>query len=367
VALVPGAVTLNPEEVDIAFRMGALTLPLPFWASAMDGVVDVPFAIAMGRLGGVGVLNLDGVHTRYEDPAPVIRRIAEAGRAEVNDVLKDAYREPVKPALVAARIREIKAAGVPCAVSTVPARARERARLVEEAGADVYVVQGTVLTARHRSHSYRQLSFEELCREISIPVVVGNCVQYATALELMETGVAGVLVGVGPGAACTTRGVLGVGVPQVTATCDVAAAREEHLRRTGRRVMVITDGGMRVGADVCKAFAAGADAVMIGSPLAGAAESASRGFNWGMATPDPNLPRGTRIEVGVRATLREILAGPARVDDGTQNFSGALRSSLGVCGAADIREFQGVEMVIAPQITSEGKLLQRSQHVGMGR
>jgi IMP dehydrogenase len=367
VALVPGGVTLNPDEVDISFRLGDLTLPLPIWGSAMDGVVDVAFAVAMGRLGGLAVLNLDGVHTRYENSAPVIERIAEADRTEVNAVLKDAYREPVKPHLITARIREIRAAGVPCAVSTVPARAQERARLVEEAGADVYVVQGTVLTARHRSHSYHQLSFDELCRTVSIPVVVGNCVSYGTALELMETGVAGLLVGVGPGAACTTRGVLGVGVPQVTATCDVAAARDEHHRRTGRRVAVITDGGMRIGADVCKAFASGADAVMIGSPLAGSAESASRGFNWGMATPDPNLPRGTRIEVGVRASLQEILVGPARVDDGTQNFAGALRSSLGVCGAASIREFQSVEMVIAPQITSEGKSLQRSQHVGMGR
>ncbi|HKF75273.1 MAG TPA: GuaB3 family IMP dehydrogenase-related protein [Candidatus Dormibacteraeota bacterium] len=367
VALVPGGVTLNPDEVDISFRLGELTLPLPFWAAAMDGVVDVPFAVAMGRLGGIAVLNLDGLQTRYEEPGPVIRRIVQADRSEVNQVLKDAYRQPVRTELIAARVREIKAAGVPCAVSTVPARARERARTVEAAGADVLVVQGTVLTARHRSSSYRQLSFEELCRAIDIPVVVGNCVQYDTALELMETGVAGVMVGVGPGAACTTRGVLGVGVPQVTATCDVAAARDEHLRRTGRRVAVITDGGMRVGGDVCKAFAAGADAVMIGSPLAGAAESASAGCNWGMATPDPNLPRGTRIEVGVRATLAEILAGPARVDDGTQNFAGALRSSLGVCGAADLREFQRVELVVAPQITSEGKLLQRSQHVGMGR
>ncbi|HEY4025153.1 MAG TPA: GuaB3 family IMP dehydrogenase-related protein [Candidatus Dormibacteraeota bacterium] len=367
IALVPGGITLNPDEVDISFRIGDLELPLPFWGSAMDGVVDVPFAIAMGRLGGIAVLNLDGVHTRYEDSAPVVRRIAEAGRAEVNQVLKDAYMEPVKPHLVTARIREIKAAGVACAVSTVPAHAAERARLVEEAGADVLVVQGTVLTARHRSSSYHQLSFDRLCREVSIPVVVGNCVQYDTALELMETGVAGLLVGVGPGAACTTRAVLGVGVPQITATCDVAAARDEHRRRTGRHVAVITDGGMRVGADVCKAFAAGADAVMVGSPLAGAAESASRGFNWGMATPDPNLPRGTRIEVGVRATLAEILVGPARVDDGTQNFAGALRSSLGVCGAADVAAFHQVELVIAPQITSEGKLLQRSQNVGMGR
>jgi IMP dehydrogenase len=320
----------------------------------------------MGKLGGIAVLNLDGVHTRYDDSAPVIARIAEAGRQDVNQVLKDAYREPVKDELIAKRIRQIKAAGVPCAVSSVPALAAGRAALVQEAGADVYVVQGTVLTARHHSTTSELLSFDRLCAALSIPVVVGNCVSYETALELMETGIAGILVGIGPGAACTTRGVLGVGVPQVTATADVAAARDEYERRAGRRVAVITDGGMRIGADVCKAFASGADAVMIGSPLAGSAESASKGFNWGMATPDPNLPRGTRIQVGVKAGLAEILTGPARVDDGTQNFSGALRSALGVCGARDLREFQQVEIVIAPAITSEGKMLQRSQSVGMG-
>jgi IMP dehydrogenase len=365
--LVPGGVTINPDEVDISFSLGQLTLPLPFWGAAMDGVVDVDFAIAMGRLGGLAVLNLDGIQTRYEDPAPVIRRIAEAERGEVNQVLKDAYREPVQGRLIEQRIRQIKAAGVPCAVSTVPAHAEQRAELIEEAGADVLVVQGTVLTARHHSSAYHQLSFSELCRSLTIPVVVGNCVSYETALELMETGVAGILVGVGPGAACTTRGVLGVGVPQVTATVDVAAAREEHYARSGRRVAVITDGGMRIGADVCKAFASGADAVMIGSPLAASGESASKGFNWGMATPDPNLPRGTRIEVGVKAALAEILCGPARVDDGTQNFAGALRSALGVCGAPDLGQFQSVDMVVAPAIASEGKVLQRSQSVGMGR
>lgn len=367
IALVPGRVTVNPDETDISARIGSLRLALPFLGSAMDGVVDVAFAIAMGRLGGLAVLNLDGVHTRYENSAEVVARIAAAGREEVNALLKQAYQEPVKPHLVERRIREIKAAGVPCAVSSIPAWARERAELVERAGADLYVVQGTVLTARHASRAYQQLSFEELCRGLSIPVVVGNCVSYDTALELMETGIAGILVGVGPGAACTTRGVLGVGVPQVTATADVAAARDHHQAATGRRVAVITDGGMRIGADVCKAFAAGADAVMIGSPLAGAAESASKGFNWGMATPDPNLPRGTRIEVGVRATLREILLGPARVDDGTQNFAGALRSSLGVCGCRDIESFHQVELVIAPSIVSEGKVLQQAQRVGMGR
>jgi IMP dehydrogenase len=367
VALVPGRVTINPDDVDITFRLGDLRLELPIWGSAMDGVVDVAFAIAMGRLGGIAVLNLDGVQTKYDDPAPVIRRIAEASRGEINGLLQEVYREPVKARLIEERIRAIKAAGISCAVSSIPARAAERAEIVESAGADVLVIQGTVLTARHISRSYTQLSFADLTRQLRIPVVAGNAVHYGTALELMEEGIAGILVGVGPGAACTTRGVLGVGVPQVTATADVAAARDEHFRRTGRRVAVITDGGMRIGADVCKAFACGADAVMIGSPLAGSAESASTGFNWGMATPDPNLPRGTRIEVGVKATLAQVLSGPATVDDGTQNFAGALRSALGVCGAGDIEEFQKVELVIAPAIISEGKSQQRSQQVGMGR
>ena len=358
VALVPGGVTLNPDEVDISFAMGDhFRLEIPVWGAAMDGVVDVDFAIAMGRLGGIAVLNLDGVHTRYADSKPIIERIAAADKASVNAILKEVYREPVKPQLITERIKTIKAAGVPCAVSTVPARAEERAELVQSAGADVLVVQGTVLTARHSSKSYHQLAFDALVRACDIPVIVGNCVHYETALELMDSGIAGILVGVGPGAACTTRGVLGVGVPQVTATADVAAARDEHMRR----------GGMRIGADVCKAFASGADAVMIGTPLAGAEESASKGYNWGMATPDPNLPRGTRVQVGTKATLREILLGPARVDDGSQNFAGALRSALGVCGAHDIPEFQHVEMVIAPAITSEGKSLQQSQHVGMGK
>src|SRR6202163_3287865 len=270
VALVPGGVTLNPEDVDITFSMGKrFHLPIPIWGAAMDGVVDVDFAIAMGKLGGVAVLNLDGVHTRYEDSAPIIKRIAEADKAHVNALLKEVYREPVKAKLISERIEAIKAAGVACAVSTIPARAAERAELAQKAGADVLVVQGTVLTARHSSKSYHQLSFEDLVRACDIPVVVGNCVHYETALELMETGIAGILVGVGPGAACTTRGVLRVGVPQVTATADVAAARDEYMRRGGMRVAVITDGGMRIGADVCKAFASGADAVMIGTPLAG--------------------------------------------------------------------------------------------------
>jgi IMP dehydrogenase len=366
VALVPGRVTVNPEEIDISTVIGGQRLDIPILAAAMDGTVDVEFAIAMGRLGGLAVLNLDGVQTRYEDPSEVLRKIADAPPEEINVLIQKIYREPVKDELIARRVRQIKAAGVLAAVSTTPQRAAQRAPLIAEAGADLMVVQGTVLTARHISKAYKQLSFKELTSTCPIPIVVGNCVEYEGALELMEDGIAGILVGVGPGAACTTRGVLGVGVPQVTATSDVAAARNDYWQRTGRYVPVITDGGMRIGGDVCKAFASGADAVMIGSIFAATEEAAGHGFHWGMATPDPNLPRGTRIEVGTRSTLAEVLVGPAHVDDGSQNLAGAIRSSMGVCGARSIREFQEVEMVIAPAIVSEGKQAQAAQRVGMG-
>jgi len=366
VALVPGRVTINPEEIDISSEIGGLKLGIPILASAMDGAVDVDFAIAMGKLGGLAVLNLDGVQTRYEDPSDVLHRIADASPEVVNVVIQKIYKEPVKEELIARRIQEIKAEGVLCAVSTIPQRAEQRLDVMVEAGADIVFVQGTVLTARHVSKAYKQLSFREFTEKSPIPVVVGNCVDYDTALELMAEGISGLLVGVGPGAACTTRGVLGVGVPQVTATSDVAAARDDYQRRTGRYVPIITDGGMRIGGDVCKAFASGADAVMIGSIFAATEEAAGHGYHWGMATPDPNLPRGTRIKVGTRATLAEVLVGPARVDDGSQNLSGAIRSCMGVCGARNIREFQQVEMVIAPAITSEGKQAQTAQRVGMG-
>lgn len=366
VALVPGRVTINPEEVDSSFELGPLRLQVPILAAAMDGVVDVGFAIEMGRLGGMAILNLDGLQTRYADPSSVLAEIAEAPREHINALLQKVYQAPVREQLIAERITAVKRAQVPVGVSTVPAHASRRARLVEEAGADCLVVQGTVLTARHISRSYEQLSFEKLCSELRIPVIAGNCVEYETALELMQSGIAGILVGVGPGAACTTRGVLGVGVPQVTATSDVAAARETYLEQRGRRVQVITDGGMRVGGDIAKAFASGADAVMVGSIFAGTSDAAGGGYHWGMATPDPNLPRGTRIKVGQRGTLRQVLLGPARVDDGTQNLVGALRSAMGVCGARTIREFQQTEVVIAPAIQSEGKLFQQAQQVGMG-
>src|SRR5438445_5801991 len=366
VALVPGRVTINPDEVDCAVELGSLRLAVPILAAAMDGVVDVRFAIEMGRLGGMAVLNLDGLQTRYADPTSILREIAEAPRERINALLQKVYQAPVREQLIGERITAVKRARVPVGVSTVPAQARRRAGLVREAGADCLVVQGTVLTARHISRSYEQLSFEKLCAELSIPVVAGNCVEYETALELMETGIAGILVGVGPGAACTTRGVLGVGVPPVTATSDVAAARETYLHETGRRVQVITDGGMRVGGDIAKAFASGADAVLTGSIFSGPLEAAGGGYHWGMATPDPNLPRGTRIKVGQRGTLREVLLGPAREDDGTQNLVGALRSAMGVCGAPTLREFQLTELVIAPAIQNEGKLFQQAQQVGMG-
>jgi IMP dehydrogenase len=296
----------------------------------------------------------------------VLREIADAPADTVNTLLQKIYSAPVQDGLIGLRIEEIKQAGVPCAVSTVPGYAERRAPIVQEAGADVLVVQGTVLTARHVSKSYRHLSFRELTESIDIPVIAGNCVDYATALELMDTGIKGLLVGVGPGAACTTRAVLGVGVPQVTATSDCAAARDDHFRRSGDHVAIITDGGMRLGGDVAKALASGADCVMIGSIFAAAEEAAGHGNHWGMATPDPNLPRGTRIRTRRKGTLREILFGPAHVDDGSMNLVGALKSAMGVCGARNIKEFQSTEMVIAPSIKTEGKVQQREQRVGMG-
>jgi IMP dehydrogenase len=366
VALVPGRITINPEEIDLSFALDGCSLEIPFLAAAMDGVVDRRFAVQMGRLGGLAVLNLDGVQTRYEDPEGVLQEIAEAPADSINTVLQKLYTAPVQDGLIGQRIEEIKSAGVPCAASTIPAHAERRAPIVQEAGGDVFVVQGTVLTARHVSKSYRHLSFRDLTASLDIPVVAGNCVDYATALELMDTGIKGLLVGVGPGAACTTRAVLGVGVPQVTATSDCAAARDDHYRRSGEHVAVITDGGMRLGGDVAKAFASGADAVMIGSIFAAASEAAGHGNHWGMATPDPNLPRGTRIRTAIKGTLREILFGPAHVDDGSMNLVGALKSAMGVCGARNLREFQDTELVIAPSIKTEGKVQQREQRVGMG-
>src|ERR1700692_3987134 len=295
VALVPGRVTVTPAEIDVAFAVNGPSLEIPFLAAAMDGLGDTRFAAEMGHLGGLAVLNLDGVQTRYEDPAEVLAAIAESPVAQTTPLRKKISPAPVQDALIAQRSEEITGAGVACAVSTVPAHAERRAPIVQEAGAHMLVVQGTVLTARHVSKSYKHLSFSELTHSVDIPVVAGNCVDYATALELMDTGIKGLLVGVGPGAACTTRAVLGVGVPQGTATSDCPAARDAPFRPSGERVAIITDGGMRLGGDVAKAFASGADAVMIGSIFASAAGAAGPRNHWGRAYAHPTLPRGTRI------------------------------------------------------------------------
>ncbi|MGA1864963.1 MAG: GuaB3 family IMP dehydrogenase-related protein [bacterium] len=365
IALVPGRITINPNEVDISWELKGKRFDLPFLAAAMDGVVDTRMAIAMGRLGGLAVLNLEGVQTRYEDPNSILDEIASASKEEATKIIQNIYTRPIKEDLIAKRIQEIKAGGAPAILSAIPTRASKFAHIAQEAGADVFVIQSTVLTVEHITSEYEVADLKRLCKEIKIPVIAGNCVTYDVSLDLMEEGVDGLLIGVGPGAACTTRGVLGIGVPQVTATCDAAAARDFYYKKSGRYVPIITDGGMSVGGDICKAIACGADAVMIGSAFARAKEAPGRGHHWGMATPHANLPRGTRIHVGTTGTLEQILYGPAELDDGSQNLVGALRTAMGNCGARDIREMQMTELVIAPAIKTEGKVFQKFQHVGM--
>jgi len=361
VAIVPGDVTINPDQTNTELRIGDNVFSVPIIAASMDGVTDVGFAIAMHKLGGLAVLNLDGVQVRYDNPGEILAEIARVPAAEVTHLLQKIYSQPVKENLLGERVLEIKKAGATCAVSTLPANTKKFAPVVEEAGADIIVVQSTVTSARHISKSYKGLIFSELCKEVSIPIVVGNCVSYNACLELMQAGIAGVLVGVGPGAACTTREVLGVGVPQITATIDCAAARDAYEKESGRYVPIITDGGFRKGGDVCKAFVAGADAVMVGSIFAQAREAPGQGYHWGMSHPHPALPRGTRIAVGTTGTLEQILFGPTSVTDGSQNLVGALRTAMGVCGAATIAEMHQVEMVIAPSIVTEGKSWQFAQ------
>jgi IMP dehydrogenase len=361
VAIVPGDVTVNPDQVNIDFKVEEFTFAMPILAAAMDAVTDVNMAVLMGKLGGLAVLHLEGVQTRYDNPQEILAEIARASDAEVTPLLQKIYSQSIKENLIGERIQQIKKSGVVCAVSVAPANAKRFAPIAAEARADIFVVQSTVTTARHTSKSYRGLIFSELCQSTSMPVIVGNCVSYSSCLELMRTGVSGVLVGVGPGAACTTREVLGIGVPQITATMDCAAAREEYLRESGKYVPIITDGGFRKGGDVCKAFAAGADAVMLGSIFARAREAPGLGYHWGMSHPHPALPRGTRIKVGITGTLEQILFGPTSVTDGSQNIIGALRTTMGICGALTVQEMHKAEMVIAPAITTEGKSWQHSQ------
>jgi IMP dehydrogenase len=362
VAIVPGDVTINPAMTEIALQIGELDLQVPVLAAAMDGVVDPRFAIRFAEAGGLAVLNLEGLQTRCEQPDAVLEQVAAASRDEATAVLQKAYTAPIRLELIGRRIEEIKKAGALCAVSCTPANTKRFAPLAREAGVDAFVVQSTVTTARHVSYSERGLIFPELVSQMApVPVVVGNTVGFAACRELMETGVAGVLVGVGPGAACTSREVLGIGVPQVTATMDCAAARDQYYRESGRYVPIITDGGIRSGGDLCKAFAAGADGVMLGSILAACEEAPGRGHHWGMATPHADLPRGTRVAVGVNTTIRQVLFGPSSRTDGTENLVGALRTAMGMCGARTIREFQQTELVLAPSIKTEGKQIQLAQ------
>ncbi len=361
VAIVPGDITVNPDQTNIDLKIENFTFSIPIIASAMDAVTDVNFAILMNKLGGLAVLNLEGIQTRYDNPEEILAEIARAPDAEVTPRLQKIYSQPIKENLIGERIQAIKKSGAVCAVSVAPANTKRLAPIAAEAKADIFVVQSTITTTRHISKSYRGLIFPELIKSIPMPIIVGNCVSYSACLELMRTGISGVLVGVGPGAACTTREVLGVGVPQITATIDCAAARDEYLNESGRYVPIITDGGFRKGGDLCKAFAAGADAVMIGSVFAQAKEAPGLGYHWGMSHPHPALPRGTRIKVGTTSPLEQILFGPTSVTDGSQNFVGALRTAMGTCGVPTIQEMHQVEMVIAPAITTEGKWWQLSQ------
>ena len=358
VAIVPGQVTINPDLTSTKMTIGDRPFDIPFLASAMDGTVSPHFATLMHQMGGLGVLNAEGLYTRYEDPHSILEEIISMPQSEVTEHLQQVYSAPIQEHLIGQRVQEIRKSGATCAVSFTPQNTKRMSPMSVEAGADIVVVQSTVTTARHMSRSYRGLIFSELINTLHVPVVVGNCVTYSVAQELMETGIDGILVGVGPGSACTTREVVGVGVPQVTATLECAAAREDYFRRTGRYVAVITDGGLRTGGDVCKAIASGADGVMLGTPFAQAEEAPGQGYNWGMANAHPELPRGTRINVGTKGTLRQILYGPTSVTDGTQNLVGALRVAMGMCGAYTVRDLHKADMVIAPSIKTEGKYYQ---------
>jgi IMP dehydrogenase len=366
IAIVPSRRTRDPDDVDITWQLDGFRFALPMMGSAMDGALSPATAAAIGRLGGLGVLNLEGLWTRYEEPEPYFEEIAELPAEKATRRMQEIYLEPIKAHLVGQRVAEMKTEKFVTAASLTPQRVRDLAPVALEAGLDILVIQGTVVSAEHVSTRAEPLNLRQFIADCDAPVIVGGCASYSTALHLMRTGAAAVLVGVGPGAACTTRGVLGVGVPQATAIADAAGARIRHLDETGRYVHVIADGGMRTGGDVAKAIACGADAVMIGSPLASAEEAPGRGYHWGMATFHPTLPRGARVQVGRLGTLAEILVGPAHENDGRRNLFGALKVSMATCGYSDLKEFQKAEVMLGPSLQTEGKGLQRAQKVGMG-
>ena len=355
VAISPGALTVNPDMVDTSFKLEGVEIDIPILGSAMDAVANPSFAGAMHKQGALSVMNLEGIQTRYDEPQSVLEKISESTKENVTSVMQEVYSAPIKEHLLDKRVKEIKSTGSTCAVSVTPALTKKLAPIAVDAGADMIVVQSTVTTARHSSRSEKGLQFPELLELVSVPVLVGNCVGYDVAKEIMGTGIHGLLVGVGPGAACTTREVTGVGVPQVTATMDCATARDDYFNETGRYVPIITDGGIRTGGELCKAIASGADAVMIGTPLAQSTEAPAKGFNWGMASPHPALPRGTRVQVGTKGSLEQLFFGPSNVSDGTQNLIGALKACMGMVGALNIKEMHQAEVVVAPSIKTEGK------------
>ena len=368
IALTPGVRTLDPSLADTNWEIGGIKREIPILASAMDGVVDAKMAVLLSELGAIGVLNLEGIQTRYEDPEPILKRIESVGKDEFVGLMQELYAEPIKPNLIEQRITEIKQQGGIAAVSLTPVGAVKYGEVVAKAGADLLFIQATVVSTAHLSpESITPLDLADFCQKMPMPIILGNCVTYEVALNLMKAGAAAVLVGIGPGAACTSRGVLGVGVPQATATADCAAARDDYYAQTGKYIPVIADGGIVTGGDICKCLACGADAVMIGSPIARAAEAPGGDYHWGMATPSPVLPRGTRIKVGTTGTIKEILVGPAKLDDGTHNLLGAIKTSMGTLGAKNLKEMQKVDVVIAPSLLTEGKVYQKAQQLGMGK
>ncbi len=368
IALVPGNRTIDPRLTNTTWQFGNIEREIPIIASAMDSVVDVNMAVRLTELGALGVINLDGLQTRYPDPNPILDRLTEVGKEEFVALMQELYQKPVQLELISQRIKEVKSRGGIACVSAVPGNAAKYGKIAVEAGCDLFFVQSTVVSTNHLvPQSVSLLDLAEFCASMPIPVILGNCVTYEVTLELMKAGAAGILVGIGPGAACTSRGVLGVGVPQATAIADCAGARNDFYAQTGKYIPIVADGGLITGGDICKSIACGADGVMIGSPLARAKEAPGRGYHWGMATPSPVLPRGTRIKVGSTGTLEQILRGPAALDDGTHNLLGALQTSMGTLGAKTLKEMQEVEVVIAPSLLTEGKVYQKAQQLGMGK
>ena len=368
IALVPGGKTVDPENTDTTLVIGNQKLEIPIIASAMDGVVDVKMAVALSKLGSLGVLNIEGVQTRYKNPESVLNRISSVGKEDFVPLMQEIYSQPIQEDLIKQRIHDIKSQGGIAAVSGTPIAALNFQQAITQSGADLFFLQATVVSTEHIGReNQKKLDIEKLCQNLGIPIIAGNCVTYDVALNLLRAGVSGVLVGIGPGAACTSRGVLGVGVPQATAVSDCSAARDTFQKETGRYIPIIADGGIITGGDICKCIACGADGVMIGSPIARANEAPGNGFHWGMATPSPILPRGTRIKVGSTGSIERILRGPATLDDGTHNLLGALKTSMGTLGAQTIKEMQEVEVVIAPSLLSEGKVYQKAQQLGMGK